>query len=73
MAPSEKGPVRVKALLSRFEDADGAPGELLDDNLLVGTGKGAVRLLRVQREGRGPQDAETFLRGFPLSAGARLT
>ena len=71
-APSEKGPVRVKALLSRFEDAAGEPGVLLDDALLVACGEGAVRLLRVQREGKGPQDAEIFLRGFPLKRGARL-
>jgi methionyl-tRNA formyltransferase len=70
--PSDKGPVRVKALLSAFEDADGPPGEVLDDRLLVGTGAGAVRLLRVQREGKGPQDAETFLRGAPVAAGAKL-
>ena len=69
---TEKGPARVKALLSAFEDLDGAPGEVLDDRLLVGTGEGAVRLLRVQREGRGPQDAEAFLRGTPVPAGTRL-
>jgi methionyl-tRNA formyltransferase len=31
-----------------------------------------VRLLTVQREGRSAQDAETFLRGFPLAPGAVL-
>jgi methionyl-tRNA formyltransferase len=71
-APSEKGPVRVKALLSHVEDEAGPAGELLDDRLLVACGEGAVRLLRVQREGKGPQDAEVFLRGFPLTAGTRL-
>jgi methionyl-tRNA formyltransferase len=70
--PTGKGPVRVKALLSAFEEADGAPGEVLDDRLLVATGEGAVRLLRVQREGRGAQDAEAFLRGSPLAIGTRL-
>ena len=70
--PTDKGPVRVKALLSRFEDEAGEPGVTLDDRLLVGTGEGAVRLLRVQREGRGPQDAEAFLRGTPVPAGTRL-
>ena len=68
----EKGPVRVKALLSAYEDEGGEPGVTLDDRLLVGTGEGAVRLLRVQREGRGPQDAEVFLRGTPVPAGTRL-
>jgi methionyl-tRNA formyltransferase len=67
--PSEKGPVRVKALSSRLEAGGGAPGQVLDDRLLVACGEGAVRLLRVQREGKGPQDAETFLRGFPVAAG----
>jgi methionyl-tRNA formyltransferase len=68
----EKGPVRVKALLSAFEDADGEAGAALDDRLLIGTGEGAVRLLRVQREGRGPQEAEAFLRGTHVPAGTRL-
>jgi methionyl-tRNA formyltransferase len=72
MASSEKGPVRVKALLSRVEDEAGSPGTLLDDALLVACGEGAVRLLRVQREGKGPQEAQVFLRGFPMAAGGRL-
>lgn len=71
--PTEKGPVRVKALLSAFEDADGPPGVTLDERLLVGAGEGAVRLLRVQREGRGPQEAEAFLRGTPVAAGTKLS
>lgn len=71
-AQTEKGPVRVKALLSAVEEARGEPGVALDDHLLIGTGEGSVRLLRVQREGKGPQDAEMFLRGFPVAAGARF-
>lgn len=70
--PTERGPVRVKALLSAFEDADGTPGEVLDDRLMVATGEGAVRLLRVQREGRGPQDTGEFLRGVRVAAGTKL-
>ncbi len=69
-APTEKGPVRVKALLSRCEDAQGEPGEALDDNLLIACQVGAVRILRAQREGRAPQDASDFLRGFSIKAGA---
>jgi len=71
-APSEKGPVRVKALLSRVEDAEGAPGALLDNSLLIACGDGAVRLLKAQREGKGAQDAGDFIRGFPLAAGTVL-
>jgi methionyl-tRNA formyltransferase len=71
-APSDRGPVRVKALLSQLEEGAGAPGTVLDGALLVACGAGAVRLLQVQREGRQAQDAGTFLRGFPLPAGALL-
>jgi methionyl-tRNA formyltransferase len=64
LAPSDKGPVRVKALLSRVEAGEGAPGQALDDGLLIACADGAVRILRAQREGRGAQNAEVFLRGF---------
>jgi methionyl-tRNA formyltransferase len=71
-APGARGPVRVKALLSRVEEADGEPGVALDDELLIACGRGAVRILRAQREGRGEASAADFLRGFPIPAGTRL-
>jgi len=68
-----KGKARVKALGSKLEaDAEGAPGALLNDTLLVACGEGAVRLTRVQREGGQALDAEAFQRGHRLSAGARF-
>jgi len=72
-AASERGPVRIKLLLSQVEDGAGAPGRALDDRALIACGEGAVRLLRAQREGRAAQDAEAFLRGFPLAAGSLLS
>lgn len=72
LLPTERGPLRVKALLSRVEEGAGAPGTTLDDALLVACGEGAVRLLRVQREGRGPQEAADFLRGRPVASGTLL-
>jgi methionyl-tRNA formyltransferase len=71
-ALGERGPTRVKALLSRTEAGAGEPGQALDDNLLIACAEGAVRLLQVQREGKGVQDAPTFVRGFPVPAGVRL-
>jgi methionyl-tRNA formyltransferase len=59
-----QGPVRVKALASRLGRGDGEPGDLLDDELLIACGQGAVRLLRVQREGRTAQTASQFLNGL---------
>ena len=63
---------RIKLLASTVAEGHGAPGEVLDDVLTVACGEGAVRLLRLQRAGKGAQDAETFLRGMNVPAGARL-
>lgn len=71
-APSATGPVRVKALLSAAAEGAGAPGDVLDEALTIACGDGAVRLLKVQREGRGAQSADEFLHGFPLAPGTRL-
>ena len=60
---------RVKVLVAAAETAGGAPGSVLDQRLLIACASGAVRLLKVQREGKAPMDAETFLRGQPVAAG----
>jgi methionyl-tRNA formyltransferase len=65
-APGERGPVRIKALLSCVEEGEGQPGEVLDGRLLIACGSGAVRLLVAQREGRGAQSRDEFVRGFRL-------
>jgi methionyl-tRNA formyltransferase len=66
-------PTRIKALMSRVSlKASGAPGEVLDGELRIGTGDGAVRLLRVQRPGKAAQDAAEFLNGFSLPPGTVL-
>lgn len=53
---------RIKALRSTLVDGNGTAGEI-GDNLTICCGSGAVRLLSVQREGKGVMDAATFLRG----------
>ena len=63
---------RIKLLASRMAAGAGAPGEVLDDTFKVACGQGAVQFLRVQRAGRGPQDAADFLRGRALRAGDYL-
>ncbi|TCL00505.1 methionyl-tRNA formyltransferase [Shimia isoporae] len=63
---------RVKVLASHVVAGNGAAGTILDEALTVACGSGAVQLLRLQRAGKGGQDAQTFLRGFPLTAGQTL-
>ncbi|MRU16301.1 methionyl-tRNA formyltransferase [Roseovarius sp. A21] len=64
---------RIKLLASQLANGQGHPGEILDEILTVSCGEGAIRLLRLQRAGKGAQDAETFLRGMALPAGTQLT
>ena len=68
-----KGPTRVKVLMAVPEARHGAPGEVLDDHLLIACGEGAVRLIRLQRAGKGVQAAEDFLRGQGVAKGTRLS
>ncbi len=58
----------------RAEPAEGAgpPGTVLDGALRVACGEGALRLLRVQRPGRAPMEADALLRGFPVPPGTLL-
>jgi methionyl-tRNA formyltransferase len=63
---------RVKLLASRLTEGTGPAGVVLDDSLRVACGDGAVELLRLQRAGKGAQDREVFLNGFPVGAGTQL-
>ena len=60
---------RVKVLLCEITEAMGPAGKFLDDRLTVACGTGALRLLKLQREGKGVMEAEAFLRGFPVARG----
>ncbi len=54
---------RVKILSSALSSGQGQPGEVLDEALSVACGQGAVRLVRLQRAGKGAMMADEFLRG----------
>ncbi len=59
----ENGGERIKVLAAELGDGAGAPGSLLGDDFTVACGEGALRLTRVQRQGRGVVDGAAFLRG----------
>ena len=66
------GVERVKVLRTRVEEGAGDPGTALDDEGLIACGDGALRLLRVQRAGKGAMDFAEFSRGRRIDRGARL-
>ncbi len=63
---------RIKALMSRVCETQGNAGVTLDDRLTVACGDNSVRLLRVQKAGKGPQDVDTFLLGRKVPKGSKL-
>jgi len=64
--------VRVKALRTTKGEGAGVPGTVLDDELTVACGEGALRILELQRAGRQAMKAHEFLRGTSIAAGTRF-
>ncbi len=64
---------RVKVLAAEATGGSGEPGTVLDDQLTVACGSGALRLTRVQRAGKPAMDMADFQRGRGIEHGARLT
>lgn len=62
----------LKVWGAKLEAGEGHPGELLDDQLLVATGDGALRLTEIQPAGKKRMPAEAFLNGQPMPSGAQL-
>src|SRR5580693_1558253 len=71
--PIDGEPVRVKILRCEMTDGSGAAGELLDSRLAIACGRGAIRILELQRAGKAPMQAADFLRGTPLKAGVHVS
>jgi len=64
---------RVKILRCELVKGAGVPGSVLDDQLTVACGDGAIRVVELQRAGKAPMKAAEFLRGTPMNAGARFS
>lgn len=65
-------PERIKVLRASAISQSGEPGVLLDGELTIACGDGAVRIEELQRAGKQPMKASDFLRGARLAPGTRL-
>ncbi|MDB5555511.1 MAG: methionyl-tRNA formyltransferase [Rhizobium sp.] len=63
---------RIKVLHSELASGSALPGTVIDDRLAIACGSGAVRLIRLQKAGGKPLDADEFLRGTPLIHGMKV-
>ncbi len=64
---------RVKFLRAQVVDAQGAAGDVLDDQLTIACGKRALRPAVLQRAGKPAMPLEDYLRGRPVATGTRLS
>lgn len=63
---------RIKVLRTTKGRGAGEPGRVLDDDLTIACGEGAIRLLELQRSGRQPMRVDEFLRGTPIPRASAL-
>jgi methionyl-tRNA formyltransferase len=71
--PATAGRERLKLLRAEcIEGKSGAPGEILDEQLAVACGRGAIRALLVQRAGRNVMSGDEFMRSGAVRVGAVL-
>jgi methionyl-tRNA formyltransferase len=64
---------RIKILAALPVQGDGVAGSLLDDNLTIACGQGAIRVQQLQRAGKQPMAASDFLRGTRIAPGTRFS
>ncbi|MBL0849208.1 MAG: methionyl-tRNA formyltransferase [Candidatus Liberibacter ctenarytainae] len=62
---------RIKLLESELVDGVGKPGEIINSDFTIACGKGAVRIMRLQRSsGHSPLHVKDFLLGCPIRVGS---
>jgi methionyl-tRNA formyltransferase len=64
---------RLKILYAMPVQDRGQPGEVITDDLTIACGDGALRLMKVQRAGKGVMEARELLTGFALPPGTRFS
>jgi methionyl-tRNA formyltransferase len=63
----------IKFLRAEVAPGTGAPGTLLSEDMCIGCGSGAVRVLEGQRAGKAMMSGRELLRGAKLAPGAVFT
>jgi methionyl-tRNA formyltransferase len=63
---------RIRLLAADVMDFEGPAGTILDDQLTIACGNGAIRAITAQRAGRGVMTAAELLRGFAIPVGTKV-
>ena len=62
----------LKVLKASVLEGQGQPAVAMSDDLVISCGEGALKLDRIQLQGKGPMSAADFLRGHPVPKGTVL-
>ena len=63
---------RVKIIHADLVDIKGPAGEVLSDDLIVGCKDKAIRIKKIQKEGKKILDTTDFLKGYKINKGEML-
>ena len=69
----EYGKERYKIFKAEILEKSGKPGEILENDLVVGCKKKAIKILEIQRQGKNRQKIEDFLIGSKIKKGTNLS
>jgi len=64
--------VRIKILHAEISSSSGTTATVIDDKFTIACADTAITPTRLQRQGKGAMDLETFLRGTKISAGMKV-
>ena len=64
--------LRIKLLQCQISSDSGTPGTIIDEQMTIACKDGAIKPVRLQRQGKGAMDIEAFLRGVTIVPGTQV-
>ena len=63
---------RIKVIKALEVNAKGAPGEIINEDFIIGCSQNAIQILELKKEGKNKISAKEFLKGNKLEVGSNI-